>query len=241
MKRKSGLIAAVLFATALVVPAQAQRFQGVDDDKDGRIQRSEWRGNARSFDRHDRDRNGVLENDELPSNMRRSTVTYADDASRQKGEAAVDKLDRNRSGAIEGFEWPYNANVFHELDKDANSVLTEDELNNLTSAAMRQLDTNGNNRIDSDEWPGGFAQFSRLDEDKDGKVSSQEYFGRGGEYQRRSRFDNWDRDRDGYVTSAEWQSNRALFNRLDTNRDARLDWNEFMASTERYDKPYGWR
>lgn len=240
MIRKVGMMALVL-ASAMVVPATAQRFQGVDDDRDGRITRGEWRGNARSFDRHDVDGNGVIERDELPSEMRRATPQADNDRRPARGGAAVDKLDRNRSGVVEGFEWPYNANVFHQLDKDANSVLSQDELNNISSATMQQLDTNRNNRIDTDEWPGGFAQFDKLDENGDGKISSNEYFGRGGEYQRRNRFDAWDRDHDGYVSSSEWQSNRALFNRLDTDRDGRLNWEEYMASTERYDRPFGWR
>ena len=204
MNRKIGLMA-LLFTSALAVPASAQRFQGVDDNRDGRITRGEWRGNARSFDRHDVDGNGVIENDEMPSEMRRATPQANNDGARGRSDAAVDKLDRNRSGVVEGFEWPYNANVFHQLDKDGNSVLSEDELNNISSATMRDLDANRNNRIDADEWPGGFAQFSRLDQNGDGKVSSDEYFGRGGEFQRRGRFDAWDRDHDGFVSATEWQ------------------------------------
>lgn len=41
------------------------RFQGLDKNRDGMIQRSEWQGDDRSFANHDWDNNGVLLGDEL--------------------------------------------------------------------------------------------------------------------------------------------------------------------------------
>jgi Ca2+-binding EF-hand superfamily protein len=227
-------------SAALAAPAAAQVFNGVDRNGDGVITRNEWRGNNRSFTNYDRDRNGHISQDEMPGSMRRNDR----DGYQQRNRSAnnpVDKLDKNDSGVVEGYEWPYNSRVFHELDRDMDSVLSSEELRNINTATMSDLDKNNNKRIEAEEWPGGFAQFDRLDENRDGKVSSREYFDRGGEFQRRQRFDDWDKNKDGIISSTEWQSRPNLFHRLDGNRDSQLSWDEFMTSTEQYDRPYGWR
>jgi len=225
-----------------------------DRNGDGVITRDEWRGSDRSFRDRDRNNDGVLSGDEVPASMRtgpRNSGRYSDSDSQSgvrnrsragdRGNDALDKLDKNNSGVVEGYEWPYNAQVFHQLVRNGDSVLSRDELNNLSSATVRQLDKNGNGRLDPDEWPGGFAQFDGLDENRDGRISANEYYNRGGEWQRRQRFDNWDRNRDGRISADEWQSNSASFRRLDRNRDGQIDRDEFMANTDRYDRPYGWR
>jgi Ca2+-binding EF-hand superfamily protein len=225
-------------SAALAIPASAQVFNGVDRNGDGVITRNEWRGNYRSFTSFDRDGNGHISQDELPGYMRRN------DRVQQRNRSAddpVDKLDKNASGVVEGYEWPYNSRVFHELDRDMNSVLSEDELRNISSATLDELDMNKNRRIEPEEWPGGFAEFNRLDENRDGRISAREYFDRGGEFQRRQRFDDWDKNGDGVISSTEWQSRPNLFHRLDRDGDSRLSFDEFTASTEQYDRPFGWR
>jgi hypothetical protein len=242
--RATHLLVCSCFGLALLTPeSYAQRRDTFDHDGDGRISRSEWAGNNRSFNQRDRNRDGYLDRHELPPGLR-DRVFGPNNADRQRQpadpEQAMGRLDKNWSGAVEGYEWPYNKRVFHELDRDRNSVLTADELSNITSATMIQLDRNNNGRIDPDEWPGGFAEFRDLDADNNGVISSEEYFNRGGEWQRRQRFSEWDSNRDGFISSTEWRSRPDLFHRLDTDRDSRLSRDEFMASTERYDNPFGW-
>jgi Ca2+-binding EF-hand superfamily protein len=204
----------------------------VDENRDGRISRSEWTGNNRSFLRYDYDRNGFIEGNELPPEMRQQT---------RSRDNPVQRLDKNNNRAVEGYEWPYDGGMFRKLDADRNGVLTANELRNITEATMIQLDRNNDHRIQPEEWPGGFAQFNDLDHDRDGTVSQAEYFERGGEWQRRQRFREWDKDRDSLISSTEWRSRPPLFHQLDTNNDGRLTWNEFMASTEVYNSPFGWR
>lgn len=244
MMRKFTLCALVLSSAILVPQAAAQQFRGRDLNGDGVITRSEWRGNYRSFMNFDRDGNGYISDDEMPISMRRDNRNQRsrDYGTRNRTiDNATDKLDRNRSGVVEGYEWPYNSSVFHKLDRDGNSVLSQNELANLTSVAMIDLDRNNNRRIDANEWPGGFAEFDRLDDNRDGVIASGEYFERGGEWQRRQRFREWDTNRDGIISSTEWRSRPDLFHQLDTTRDSQLNWDEFMASTEQYDRPFGWR
>jgi Ca2+-binding EF-hand superfamily protein len=152
------------------------------------------------------------------------------------------RLDKNNSGVVEGYEWPYNADIFRQLDTNGDNVLETKELDHINSSVMVQLDRNHNSKIDDNEWPRGFAKFEQLDQNGDGRVSSQEYFERGGEWQRRSRFDHWDTNQDSTISSSEWKSSATLFHKLDKNGDARIDWNEFKADEGRYyARPYGSR
>lgn len=228
-------VSSALFGATLLLPAQGV-FRGEDRNRDGIISRDEWRGNDRSFKDHDTNDDGILSGNELPAGMRRGSSdadTRSRDGNRSRATAA--QLDKDRSGAVEGYEWPYEAQIFHDLDKNEDSVLTRDELRNLNSVALGRIEGN------KDGWPGGFAEFDRLDDNRDGRVSSQEYYSRGGDWQRRQRFDAWDSNRDGRIQSTEWKSNANLFRQLDTDRDSTVSREEFMADTGRYVKPYGWR
>jgi Ca2+-binding EF-hand superfamily protein len=246
---------AVISAVALTaISAVAQNYDRMDRNGDGVITRSEWRGDMNEFRDRDWNRDGVLSGDEITGNDSRSNPRYndsrANDSNRygegtrnrsNSGSGAMGKLDKNGSGVVEGYEWPYNARTFHQLDTNGDSVLEQNELQNINQTTLKELDTNHNGRLDDNEWPGGFAQFGKLDQNNDGRVSSDEYLQRGGEWQRRSRFDQWDTNRDGRLTTSEWKSSGSLFRQLDRNRDGVVEWSEYQANTERYDRPFGWR
>lgn len=238
-------LGALLLCGGMTLSAQYQRPLHPDDrNGDGAISRDEWRGSDRMFRDYDRNRDGILSGTEVPGSRRNDAVTERDaydDRVNSRNRTRAGSLDNNASGVVEGYEWPYNADIFHRLDTNEDSVLSTDELNNLNNLTLTQLDTNRNGRIDREEWPGGFAQFERLDANGDGKIGPREYFDRGGEYQRRQRFDNWDANRDGTIQSTEWKSAPRLFHRLDTNGDSMVSWDEFRADTERYSPPYDWK
>ena len=230
-------LAGLLLTTALAAPGQDRgRVHPDDSNGDGTISRSEWRGGPGTFRQHDANRDGILSGTEIPGARNDS-----DPGRGTQNTPRVGQLDKNRSGVVEGYEWPYNTDVFHQLDTDHDSVLSREELAGMSVAMRKQLDRNNDSNIDSDEWPGGFAQYDSLDENRDGRVSEQEYSGRAGERQRRQRFDRWDTNRDGTIQSSEWKSAPQLFRRLDTNRDANVTWDEFRADPERYRPPYNWR
>ena len=245
------LSALLLSGAAFTVSAQYNDdVEQYDSNRDGVITRREWRGDMRSFRQFDINRDGVLSGTEVRGDDdrrgRRDRYDRGRDRDQRRNRTsdnspAVDRLDENRTGVVEGHEWPYNANIFHQLDRNADSVLSADELNNISNATLNQLDRNRNGRVDNEEWPGGFAQLERLDSDRDGRVSAEEYTTRGGEWQRRQRFEEWDSNRDGRIQSTEWKSAAPLFHRLDTDRDSTVSLDEFLASTERYDRPFGWR
>ena len=222
----------VLFlAAATSSPAQYRSSHPDDTNGDGAISRNEWRGDSRTFRDYDANRDGVLSGTEVPGSRQNR------DQQRVDAPGRADRLDKDGSGAVEGHEWPYNRDVFHKLDRDHNSVLTRDELNNMNSATLGQLDRNRNGRVDQNEWSGGFADFQRLDSDNDGRVSSNEYYQRGGEWRRKQRFDALDANRDGTLQSTEWKGDANLFHRLDANQDSTVSWDEFRSDRERYLNP----
>jgi len=238
------LAGGVLFCVVpLVCSAQYRSSSHPDDDNsDGMISRREWRGDTRTFRDLDRNRDGVLSGNEVPGSARRERRNNNDEYSnepnsRDRAAPRAGQLDKNDSGVVEGYEWPYSRAVFHRLDRDRDSVLSPEELQNIDSATLTDLDRNRDGRVDSTEWPGGFAKFERLDNDRDGRVSADEYFQRGGEWRRRQRFDAWDKNGDGIIQSTEWKSDAKLFHRLDTDQNSTVTWEEFRSDTERYLNP----
>jgi Ca2+-binding EF-hand superfamily protein len=237
----------VLFCAFCAVPlvslAQYRPATHPDDsNSDGAISRGEWRGDARTFRELDRNRDGVLSGNEVPgarSGRRNNERSYERNNrdNRDYAGSSADRLDKNQSGVVEGHEWPYNRAMFHRLDRDRDSVLSPEELENIGSATLSDLDRNRDGTVDSGEWPGGFAKFERLDNNRDGRVTADEYFERGGEWRRRQRFDAWDKNRDGIIQSTEWKSDATLFHRLDADHDSTVTWDEFRSDKDRYLDP----
>jgi Ca2+-binding EF-hand superfamily protein len=232
MTAQKTLLSMLLFTAALAAPAQNRSSHRDDANGDGVISRSEWRGTMRAFRQYDQNQDGVLSGLEVPGSNQGNRTRTSDDP-----RSSADRLDKNRSGVVEGYEWPYNRNVFHRLDRDGNSVLSPDELDRMSSATLNELDRNRNGRVDQDEWSGGFADFERLDNDRDGRVSSTEYYQRGGEWRRRQRFNTLDSNGNGIIESTEWKGDRKLFRRLDTDQNSTVSWQEFHSDTDRYLNP----
>lgn len=242
MRRTQSLILSAAFALPMFLSAQTRGndLPAQDRNRDGIVSRSEWRGNNRSFNRQDTNRDGILSGNELPGyrddsyDDRSRNNDYRHDRYRdqtryrsQSGRAGVDRLDDNRTGRVEGYEWPYDRELFHRLDRNADSTLSASELRNIENATLDELDKNNNRRVDTDEWPGGFAKFEELDQNNDGRVNASEYFERGSAWQRRDRFDAWDKNRDGIIQSTEWKTAPDVFHKLDTNGNSQVEYEEF--------------
>jgi Ca2+-binding EF-hand superfamily protein len=175
----------VLFvALALVVgggqAAAAQRertmrFQDLDRDNNGRITRDEWRGNDRSFERHDWNGDGVLAGDEVRIGTSRDGQVRDDVDDR---DARFDDLDVNRDNRVTRDEWRDARAAFDRLDENRDGRLTRAEMAVAIDDDAERfsiLDVDRNGVISRGEWRGSAASFTRLDRNRDGRLSSQEY------------------------------------------------------------------
>lgn len=165
------LFALILVLGTLDASAQTRRsmrFAPMDANRDGVITRQEWRGTARSFDRHDWNGDGILSGDEVRPAAGRDDEDEDDEAGFEAGERQYDfvdwtprgfvALDHNRDGRITRDEWRFKLDGFRRADHNRDGALSRAEF--LGDA---------NADLDRDD---GFAD---LDDDGDGRLSRDEF------------------------------------------------------------------
>jgi Ca2+-binding EF-hand superfamily protein len=94
------------------------RFDYLDANDDGRIDRSEWHSSADAFRWLDRNRDGVLSRAEVVGNESQQTRTTDQFAS----------LDENRDNRITPDEWQWSRRSFDRYDRNRDGVISRDEL-----------------------------------------------------------------------------------------------------------------
>jgi hypothetical protein len=188
---------ALLAASAAAAAAQpsSTRFQAMDTNRDGRITRDEWRGNARAFARHDWNNDGVLSGDELlAGNNRRRDQSVIDEAGiTDWTESHFRQLDRNADNRIARAEWQYDVQTFSRVDRNRDDVISRAEFLGLDlvnepvrdridtrGERFEDLDTNNDNRITRREWRDSDDAFRWLDRDNNGVLTRAEVTGAGG-------------------------------------------------------------
>ena len=102
------------FLNADVDIDREDRFDYLDTNNNGRIERSEWHSSADSFRWLDRNRDGVLTRTEMVSEDK-----VPDDQFRS--------LDMNRDGAIALDEWHWSRTSFNQLDRNRDGRLSRVE------------------------------------------------------------------------------------------------------------------
>lgn len=121
--------------------AEAQRFDRLDVNRDGRIARDEWRDGRAAFDRLDENRDGRLTRAEL----------FAEDSTDDR----FDQLDADRNGSVTRGEWTGSAASFSSLDVNRDGRLTRAELTRDVDARAAD-DTSEANR--SPAYRAGYAR-----------------------------------------------------------------------------------
>jgi hypothetical protein len=221
------------------------RFQGMDSNRNGQIERSEWNGSDQSFNVHDWNNDGVLSREEVRVGGRRGARVAAEDDFNPNGPATwtarnFSILDRNRDSRISSSEWYYAPEYFRRADRDRNGSLSAQEFTGGGTGTgtvwdddrddrFENLDVNNNGRIEQREWHGTLDAFRWMDRNNDSWLSRTEVVG---ETSGQSTFDNFaslDYNRNNSVEFAEWRWSRRSFDLYDTNDDGRLTRQEFAA------------
>jgi Ca2+-binding EF-hand superfamily protein len=181
-----------IFTSVIATPAVAQstnnRYQSMDDNNDGVISRSEWRGSDQSFRRHDWNNDGVLSGDELATGWQRRDSRdedrYGDrDQPTDWTVQEFRRLDGNRDGRISRQEWRYDDDTFRRVDRNNDGIISEREFlgeegfDQNPATRFDALDVNHDGRVSRREWTGSSETFSWLDRDNDGVLTRDEVVG----------------------------------------------------------------
>ena len=235
-------------APAAVTPVEAQaqaqnqpvskyRFQALDKNKDGRITRAEWDGNARSFQNHDWNGDGELSGNEVrPGRQRDTDLADHNPNTLERNlswtRANFTSLDHNRDNRISANEWHFDLETFRRVDANSNDSISLQEflgegVDDVRDDNFDNMDWNNNGRVERTEWHGGNAEFNRLDRNRDGVLTRFEVVGATQSLDTYDQFQNLDYDRNGTLSRAEWHWSNASFATRDRNKDGVLSKQEF--------------
>ncbi|MBN1901384.1 EF-hand domain-containing protein [Candidatus Sumerlaeota bacterium] len=141
-----------------------QKMTGMDADKDGVISLSEWKGDARAFNKHDKDQNKKLSEEEF----RAAYPISKDYHSFQKMEAEKEKQkdkdkakseskdmfslkDKNKDGMISSQEWRGAPDEFKNMDKNGDGNLSPEEFEAKFQTGKKDIKSPGKSEEKSEE------------------------------------------------------------------------------------------
>ena len=224
-------------AQAQAQPVNKYRFQALDKNRDGRITRDEWDGNARSFQNHDWNGDGELSGNEVRPGRQRDTELADHQPNRFERnlnwtKANFASLDHNRDNRLSANEWHYDFETFRRVDANGNDSISLQEflgegVDDVRDDSFDNMDWNNNGRVERTEWFGGAAEFNRLDRNRDGVLTRFEVVGSTPSLDTYDQFQNLDYDRNGSLSRAEWHWSNASFATRDRNKDGVLSRTEF--------------
>jgi hypothetical protein len=107
-------------------PAASPLLAQLDANHDGKITRSEWKGNDVSFSMLDKNGDGVLTADELAPSVP-ADPGPSPEAVRARQEKIFRWMDANHDGRVAKAEWRGEAAQFARLDRNHDGVVTLEE------------------------------------------------------------------------------------------------------------------
>lgn len=210
-----------------------RRFAVLDRNRNGVVNRGEWRGETMNFDAVDRNGDNRVTLEEYVGMANYGSGTGSSDL-----ETRFVQFDRNRDGVLSRSEWR-DTTDFRRADRNNNGMVTLREYlyGNVVyeqpppgsgpsrSSRFRQLDDNGNGYISRDEWPNDRSEFDVLDRDRDGRLTSSEY---SDSQVISDQFRRMDYDGDGVLSRREWNGTDRSFADSDRNRDGVVSRDEYL-------------
>lgn len=139
------------------------RFPQLDQDKDGKISKTEFPGAPETFARLDKNEDGFVTRDELvalnpAADTAQGTKTTDNDAM-PKTEMAKDEMSKDEAGAA----------------KPAGKAMDiEDEIVVFIKRRFQAMDKNGDGKISRAEFTGRAQRFDEMDKNHDGALSFNE-------------------------------------------------------------------
>jgi Ca2+-binding EF-hand superfamily protein len=178
-----------------------------DKNHDGKVTREEWTGTAEAFEQLDLDRNGVLDR-------------------RDRALAAAEAVPAEPAWPEMRDPLPSVEEILVRYDKDKNGMLSMKEVagNKFLAEVFSRADTNGDKQLDAKELRYLGDKLRTMLADRQHSKSKARAF--------QVPFDEWDKNKDGRIEQNEWQGNKALFERIDLDRDAAITREE----VQRYKK-----
>jgi len=131
------LTQAEFLGTGSIDDDRDDRFEYIDDNGDGRVERREWHGSAETFAWLDRNRDDILSRAEVVGAPAASTTGANADR--------FTRADFDGDGRIQASEWQWSRRSFDQRDSDRDGVLTRREFAEGASpgAAGRPVATSG--------------------------------------------------------------------------------------------------
>ena len=125
--------------------SQTMRYAEMDDNSDGVITRSEWRGTRQAFNDADINDDGVLSGSEIWTDNRETVGTSGTLADRR---AEFNEMDEDGDGILSRTEWRGSRYAFTQQDVNNDGVITRREYVGNVGNAAPQQNANGGNRVD---------------------------------------------------------------------------------------------
>jgi len=151
------------------------RYADLDRNRNGQIEKSEWRGSPRSFAIHDWNNDGVLSGDEVRTGAAPPNGSLEAEDYNMSETDRFSYLDTNNNNFVERNEWDGSLDTFYQLDRNNDNRISRAELNQGRRANFAALDANGDDRITLNEWGWSHRSFDQMDTNNDGVITRQEF------------------------------------------------------------------
>ncbi|MDP6786103.1 MAG: hypothetical protein QF830_08760 [Rhodospirillales bacterium] len=208
--------------------------KNMDKDGDGKIDRDEWTGHAKFYDKIDTDRDDRLTLAELAVHVASLADSGGGKGKAQKSKdknpkTMIKNLDTDGDGLLAPKEWKADKEKFDQFDADRDGRLTVEEITAGFSAskdskvklmtAIKAFDKNRDTLLSRDEWTGPAKQFDLVDANQDNQLTVLELA--------TAQVKQMDKDGNGQLSPSETPFPKTKFDILDASGDDLISATEF--------------